>query len=109
MKCPLCKTLYGYPDHELDEFQTEEGRKIYECKVLHSQFCEHMLKGTRKNIGNFSCGNCTSPIDDCDCFDCEFVFCDQCNDLIHVDSCSTVVEILEQNEDKQGETVNVGL
>ena len=100
MKCPLCKTIYGFPDHELDEMQTEEGRKIYECKKLHTQFCEHMLKGTLKDINNFACGNCTSGIDDCDCFDCEFVFCGQCNTLILTDSCNDVMTVLEQNEEK---------
>jgi hypothetical protein len=99
-KCPLCKSLYGI-DAELETLWVDE-RKVYHCnnKDLHHEFCEHILKATRKDMAHFSCQGCPSSIDECDCFDCWMVFCDQCNSFISL-SCSDVVQMMELNEEKQ--------
>lgn len=97
---PLCKTLYGV-DRELEEIW-KDNQKTYRCKDtnLHHEFCEHILNITRKDINNFSCQNCDSPINDCNCFDCFMVFCGQCNSFIEL-SCSDVVQMMEINEEKK--------
>jgi glycosyltransferase involved in cell wall biosynthesis len=87
-------------DTELEEIW-KDNQKTYRCKNkdLHHDFCEHVLKATKKDMGNFSCENCDSPLDECNCFDCFAVFCDQCNSFISL-SCSDVVQMMEINEEK---------
>jgi len=94
MKCPIC-------DSELEERYLENGQKRFHCRNCGETFCEHILKATRKDIGKFACGNCDSPIDECNCFDCGAgVFCQECNDFVAT-SCSTVVDVIEKNEELQ--------
>jgi hypothetical protein len=100
MNCPLCKTLYGF-DVELEELQMDE-RKIFQCKNknLKHQFCEHVLAATRKDLANFACQDCSSNIDECDCFDC-FVFCGKCNSFLFI-SCSDVIQMMELRRKADG-------
>jgi hypothetical protein len=105
-QCPLCKSLYGL-DIDLEEILFEDGkRKAYQCKSKDArhEFCDHILMATRKDMPNFSCENCDSPLDDCNCFDCFMVFCNKCNSFFNV-SCSDVVQVMELNEEKQNDQI----
>ena len=98
VNCPLCKTVYGFPDHELKETIDKDNHKQYTCEVLHKHFCEHMLSATRKDKGNFACQSCDDPIDQCNCYDCMGVFCQTCKTFIDID-CSEVDRLIEHNEE----------
>ena len=102
--CPFCEALYGQIIG-LDVLTTEEmDRKWYKCKNRHMrhEFCEHMAVAMRKDIGCFSCENCDSPIDDCNCFDCLMVFCDRCNSFFYI-SCADLASVISANEEKSKE------
>ena len=97
--CPLCKQ-YGF-NFELEELWFEDGkRKFYRCKnrdFRHS-FCEHILKATRNDLGNFACNSCyADSIEECQCMDCE-VFCGECNSFYDI-ACGDVMSIIYDNEE----------
>jgi len=96
LKCPIC-------NGELEEWTLHNGSKLYHCTgVCSNQFCEHILKAMKKDIKNFACGNCDDLITECNCFDCNGVFCAKCNSFIQI-SCSDVVSIIEKNEEEKGD------
>lgn len=101
--CPLCKP-YGLKTPVEILWYDHGDRKVYRCtnSTLRHEFCEHILKATRKDINNFACNSCSADaIYDCQCFDCA-VFCGECNSFINC-SCSDVDCVIEDNEDKKNE------
>lgn len=101
-KCPLCKK-YGLTT-EMEVLWYDDGkRKIYRCKHpnFRHEICEHMLNATRKDLNNFSCGDCSADtIEDCQCFDCfAGVFCGECNSFVNI-QCSDLAGIIDDNEEK---------
>ena len=98
MNCPLCKTNYSI-EGSLEELWRDKV-KYYQCNNPNGkhEFCEHILKATRKDMNSFSCENCDSPLDDCNCFDCCMIFCEECNAFVAL-SCSNVVQITKINEE----------
>lgn len=69
------------------EERWEDERKLYYCKSCHFTCCEHLGEHPR----TFSCIECDSPVEECDCYDCD-VFCSKCNHPIFGCSCSDVRE-----------------
>lgn len=99
MECPFCKE-YGLTV-DLEEFE-RNGVKHYRCqnKDMPHEFCEHVLNATKKDLSNFDCSDCDSPINECNCFDC-YLYCQKCNEFIWSISCSELASVIIMKEEEK--------
>lgn len=88
--CPNCNQV-------LEEIERQDGTKTFKCKNEGIEFCEHILDAQSLDRNSFACNNCASPIEECDCYDCE-VFCEKCNSFIFC-SCCDVEMCISYNEE----------
>jgi len=103
MICPLCESS-GQGRHKLEKhvLKTLTGKgeqERFRCPNCRIEFCKHVLTATHKDVNSFACVECTSPINECDCLDCE-IFCEECNEIIFI-TCSDLDSIMYNNDDKK--------